>query len=64
MKSKPKKQEPLSRPKEISLEEYKTWIREITQRLTTQKTEIKWTEEEWIENWKAYLNEYAGGQSK
>jgi len=37
-----------SRTPEKSLEAYKVWIREIARRLTTQETEIKLTEEEWI----------------
>jgi len=47
----------LSRTKDKSLEAYKAWIMEIAGRLTTQATEIKLTEEEWIENWKAFLKE-------
>jgi len=47
----------LSRTKDTSLEAYKARIIEIAKRLTTQETEIKLTEEEWIENWKAFLKE-------
>ena len=46
-----------SRTPEKSLEAYKVWIREIARRLTTQETEIKLTEEEWIANWKAFLKD-------
>ena len=45
----------LSRTKDKSLEAYKAWIMEIARRLTTAETEIKLTEQEWIENWKAFL---------
>ena len=47
----------LSRTTDKSLEAYKAWIMEIAKRLTTKETEIKLTEEEWIVNWKAFLNE-------
>ena len=47
----------VSRTPDKSLEAYKVWIREIARRLTTQETEIKLTEEEWIANWKAFLKE-------
>jgi len=47
----------VSRTKDTSLEAYKARIIEIAKRLTTQETEIKLTEEEWIENWKAFLKE-------
>jgi len=47
----------VSRTKDNSLEAYKAWIMEIARRLTTAETEIKLTEQEWIENWKAFLKE-------
>jgi len=47
----------VSRTKDKSLEAYKAWIKEIAGRLTTQATEIKLTEEEWIANWKEFLKE-------
>jgi hypothetical protein len=46
--------ESFSRPKDKSLASYKAWIFEITRRLTTQKTEMKLTDEEWVANWKEY----------
>ena len=46
-----------SGPKDRSLEAYKTWFMEITKRLTKEGTEIKLTEEEWIESWKDYWEE-------
>lgn len=47
----------VSRTKDTSLEAYKAWVMEIARRLTTAETEIKLTEQEWIENWKAFLKE-------
>ena len=47
----------LSRTNDRSLEAYKARIIEIAKRLTTSETEIKLTEQEWIENWKAFLKE-------
>ena len=44
----------VSRPKDGSLEAYKVWMTEIAERLTGDKTGIKWTEEEWIANWKKF----------
>ena len=44
----------LSRPKDRSLEAYKAWVIEIAQRLTTQKTMIELTEDEWRKSWKEY----------
>jgi hypothetical protein len=43
-----------SRPKDESLEAYKAWISDIASRLTTKKTTITFTEEEWIENWQEF----------
>jgi hypothetical protein len=47
----------VSHTKDRSLEAYKAWIMEIARRLTTKETRIELTEEEWIENWKAFLKE-------
>lgn len=47
----------VSRTKDRSFEAYKAWIMEIARRLTTKETEIELTEQEWIENWKAFLKE-------
>ena len=47
----------VSRTNDRSLEAYKARIMEIAKRLTTQETEFKLTEEQWIENWKAFLKE-------
>ena len=47
----------LSRTNDRSLDAYKARIIEIAKRLTTSETEIKLTEQEWIENWKAFLKE-------
>ncbi len=41
-------------PKDRSLEAYKAWMMDMANMLTTQPTEIRWTEEEWITNWKKY----------
>lgn len=49
-----------SRPKDQSLEAYKAWITEIANRLTTQKTAINLTEEEWIENWEEFWEQMPG----
>jgi sulfur relay (sulfurtransferase) DsrC/TusE family protein len=57
MENKPYKRISVSRPKDNSLEAYKSWMREIAERLTTEKTGIKWTEEEWIAHWKKFWQE-------
>jgi len=44
----------VSRPSDQSLEAYKNWMMEIANQLTTDNTRIKWTEEEWIANWKKF----------
>ena len=43
-----------SRPKDQSLAAYKAWIIEIAAQLTTKKTMVELTEQEWIESWKEY----------
>jgi hypothetical protein len=57
MANKPHKKFTVSRPKDRSLEAYKAWITEIAERLTTNRTGIKWTEEEWRANWKKFWQE-------
>ena len=47
----------VSHTKDRSLEDYKAWIMEIARRLTTKETKIELTEQEWIDNWKAFLKE-------
>ena len=47
----------LSRTTVSSLEAYKAWILEIARRLTTAETKIELTEQQWIDNWKAFLKE-------
>jgi hypothetical protein len=54
MKNKSLKIISVSHPKDKSLEAYKTWIMEMAGQLTTERTEIQWTEEQWTENWKKY----------
>lgn len=54
MENKPYKKISVSRPRDQSLEAYKDWMMELAKRLTTEKTGIKWTEKEWIENWKKF----------
>ncbi len=46
--------ETLARPKDRSLEAFKIWMTEIAERLTTQKTMIRLTEDEWRKNWKEF----------
>ena len=50
----------VARTPDKSLEAYKAWIMEIARRLTTQESQIRLTEEEWIANWKAFLKEKIG----
>lgn len=57
MDNKPYKKFTVSRPKDKSLEAYKAWVTEIAERLTTNKTGIRWTEEEWMANWKKFWRE-------
>ena len=61
MDNKPYKKFTVSRPKDKSLEAYKAWVTEIAQRLTTNKTGIRWTEEEWMANWKKFWQEKPPG---
>jgi hypothetical protein len=46
-----------SRPRDRSVEAYKAWITEISQRLTTVQQAIQLTESEWRANWKEYWEE-------
>ena len=57
MENRPYKRVTVLRPKDKSLEAYKAWIREIAKKLTTGNAEVKWTEEEWIANWKKFWQE-------
>lgn len=57
MKNSLHKKPTLARTRDRYFGAYKAWIMEIARRLTTQDTEIKLTEQEWIENWKAFLKE-------
>lgn len=61
MDNKPYKNFIVSRPKDKSLEAYKTWMIGIAKRPTTEKTGIKWSEEEWKANWKKYWQERPDG---
>jgi hypothetical protein len=61
MEHKPEKRINVSRPKDKTLEAYKTWIMEMAKLLTMEKNEIQWTEEEWIANWKKFWKEKSGG---
>jgi hypothetical protein len=61
MENKPCKRITVSRPKDRSLEAYKAWMMDIAKRLTTDETRIKWTEEEWIANWKKFWKERPSG---
>lgn len=61
MESRTYKKFTVSRPKDKSLEAYKAWMTELAERLTTEKTEIKWMEKEWIENWKKFWQEKPPG---
>lgn len=54
MENRPYKKIAVSRPKDKSFEAYKAWMSELAQRLTTQETDIMWTEKEWIENWEKF----------
>ena len=54
MKDESKKGQPLSGPKDRSLEAYKEWFRQIIKRLIKEGSEINLTEEEWIAHWKEY----------
>ena len=57
MKNSLHKKPTLAGTKDRSVEAYKVWIMEIASQLTTPGSEIKLTEKEWIENWKAFLKE-------
>jgi hypothetical protein len=49
------------RPKDESLEAYKAWMTEIAERLAGDETVIRWTEEEWIANWKKFWHANPSG---
>ena len=53
MDDKPYKTIFVTRPTDRSLEAYKAWMRELAQKLE-KNGEVKWTEEEWIANWKKF----------
>jgi hypothetical protein len=54
MENKPFKSITVTRPQDRSLEAYKAWMMDLAKKLTTGSAELKWTEEEWITNWKKY----------
>ncbi|HMD82667.1 MAG TPA: hypothetical protein VKE92_15230, partial [Anaerolineales bacterium] len=53
-----------SYPSDRSLEAYKAWIRELSNRLTTNKPKINLTQQEWIASWKDYWNAPLNGFEK
>jgi hypothetical protein len=57
MENKSDKRVQVSRPKDRSLEAYKLWMMDIYKQITTKKSKIKLTEEDWIANWKEYWEE-------
>lgn len=46
----------VSRPMNKSLGAYKAWMRKLAQQVQ-KDGEVKWTEEEWIANWKKFWKE-------
>jgi len=56
MINKPYRSISVLRPRDKSLEAYQAWIRELAKQLD-QNSEVKWTEEEWITNWKKFWKE-------
>jgi hypothetical protein len=57
MKSQTRDRVTISGPKDQTLTAYKTWIRDIARRLTTEKSTIKLTEAEWTAYWKDFWRE-------
>jgi len=55
MEDKSFKEVPVFRLKDESLEAYKAWMTELAKNLTADS--IKWTEEEWMANWKRFWKE-------
>lgn len=51
----------LSRPKDKSVEAYKTWIMEIARRLTTEPNAINLTQAEWLAHCKEFWTERPTG---
>jgi len=47
----------VSRPRDKSIRAYKDWIMEIAARLITEKNTIRFTEAEWLLNWREYWKE-------
>lgn len=58
MMKKPYKSIVVSRPADQSLEAYKAWITKLAKNID-KNSEVKWTEEEWIANWKKFWKEKA-----
>lgn len=54
MESQPDNRQTFPGPRDMSLEAYKVWFMGVVKRLTREGTEIKLTEDEWIESWKEY----------
>jgi len=59
MENKSFKKVAVFRPKDESLEAYKAWMTQLARKLTADT--IKWTEEEWIANWKKFWKERPSG---
>ena len=57
LENKPYKRITIARPKNRSLEAYKAWMMDLSEQFTTEKTDIQWTEEEWIVKWKRFWKE-------
>ncbi len=43
-----------SRPKDMSLEAYKEWIRGLAKSFTSDKGKLQLTEQEWVRSWRDY----------
>lgn len=57
MDDKPYKTIFVSRPTDKSLEAYKEWIKELARQVQAGAVEVKWSDEEWIANWKKFWKE-------
>ena len=56
MENNPYKSISVLRPTDRTLEAYKAWIKKLARQIDP-NSEVKWTEEEWITNWKKFWKE-------
>ncbi len=60
MKNKPYLKIEVTQPRDQTLEAYQTWMKEMAKQIAMGQSEIQWTEEEWIANWKKFWKKKLG----